>query len=488
MFKKISLALILSLCFQIVWAQFNSIKIDSLGKLTLNETNTLGAYVSILKSDSVWYQSAFGVNDIQTKCVFNDSTIFPISSNTKAFNAVLLAYEAQQERIDFDIPIKQYLPGLELKSDFMTQELTLTDLLTHRWGIPRYDLTYYGLRKKIPLSNEAVFKKLKYLDTSTSFRTTFQYGNNQYILGAYLLEQLNQEKWEVQLQNHILSPLGMDDTHCDLEQYLKSNNRSQGYQRKEPISMDLAQPLYYVSGMGNMFSSIRDLQKWCAFLQKGNDEILSSDWIEYTQTGHFLVGYEEPYPGFSNISYGFGWYIYDYFGTKVVLHHGDNIGHQTLIVLLPDDDISFVMVANEGMTSNSFCFNMMFYLIDMHKKRPLNDWNMLRKVTPSIDADAMMLAQNKFELKNKKAYTGVYHHEGFGDIHIFLQKGALYFKIGDMQHPINPKNEKQFTTYYKEYGEGYQFEFEFNEKGAISQLKTNLIEPSIDPIIFTKVK
>jgi len=485
---KYPLALILSCTIQLVWSQFTSNKIDSLGEITLGKTNTSGAFISIMRSDTVIYQSAFGINDAGTGSTINDSTIFPISSNTKAFNALLLAYEAQQERIDFDSPLKQYLPELELKSEFITKELTLTDLLTHRWGIPRYDLTYFGLPKNESNPNEAVFKKLKYLETSTSFRTAFQYGNNQYILGAYLLEQLNQQKWEVQLQNHILNPLKMTDTHCDLDKYLKSPNKSFGYQQTEKVSMDLVKSLYRVSGMGNMFSSIRDLQKWCTFLQKGDSTILNPDWIEYTQTGHFLVGYEEPYPGFSNISYGFGWYVYDYYGTKVVLHHGDNIGHQTLIVLLPDDDISFIMVANEGMVINSFCFNMMLYLMDMYNEKPLSDWNNLRRATPSINYEAMTQAQNLYKIKNKKKYTGVYHHEGFGDIHIFLEKGALFFGIGDMKHPLNPKNQKHFTTYYKEYGEEYRFEFEWNEKGEIINLKTDLIEPSIAPILFMKMK
>lgn len=484
---KYPLALILSCTIQLVWSQFTSNKIDSLGKITLGKTSTSGAFISIMRSDTVIYQSAFGINDTVRGSTINDSTIFPISSNTKAFNALLLAYEAQQERIDFDSPLKQYLPDLELKSEFITKELTLTDLLTHRWGIPRYDITYFGLPKNEPNPNEAVFKKLKYLETSTSFRTAFQYGNNQYILGAYLLEQLNQQKWEAQLQNHILNPLKMTDTHCDLDKYLKSSNKSFGYQQTKKVSMDLVKSLYRVSGMGNMFSSIRDLQKWCAFLQKGDSTILNPDWIEYTQTGHFLVGYEEPYPGFSNISYGFGWYVYDYFGTKVVLHHGDNIGHQTLIVLLPDDDISFIMVANEGMVINSFCFNMMFYLMDMYKEIPMNDWNNLREI-PAFDAQAKMETASQFDLDNVKSYTGRYHHEGFGDIYIFQKKGALYFKIGDMEHQIKPDNANQFSVFYKEYGEGYHFEFEWNEKGEIINLKTDLIEPSIALILFVKMK
>jgi CubicO group peptidase (beta-lactamase class C family) len=171
---KYTSLIILLITTSTVLSQNNEKAIDSLGREILKRTNTLGSYVSILKGDSLIYSSAFGYNDLQSITRINDSTIFPVSSNTKAFNSILLTQLVQQDQIDFDTPIKQYLPDLEFKDQYITNNLNLKDLLTHRWGVPRYDFTYYILSKKEKTNpNEAVFNKLKYLEPTSPFRTQF---------------------------------------------------------------------------------------------------------------------------------------------------------------------------------------------------------------------------------------------------------------------------------------------------------------------------
>jgi len=356
-------------------------RIDSLGNLVLEKSGTLGSYVSIIKDGKVIYSSAFGHNDPVSKTQINDSTVFPISSNTKAFNSILLSQLAEKEQLDFDAPIKTYLPDLELKDKYITNNLSLTDLLTHRWGFPRFDFTYFLMseeEEKHP--NKTVFDKLKYLTPTAPFRTQFGYGNNQYVLAAYLLEELTKTKWEKRLTDQLLGPLNMQNTHCDLDRYLNSKNKSFGYQNKSEADIMHVASLYKVSGMGNMFSTIRDMEKWATFLLEGNKDILTKEYIDYSLSSHFNLGFEEPFDGFSHMGYGFGWFVFDYFGHKVVLHHGDNIGHKSIVVLLPDDNIFFVMVANDGMSSYGFPFVMSYSLLDLFLDRKIEDWTCNKKM------------------------------------------------------------------------------------------------------------
>ncbi len=469
--------------------QVNPTLIDSLGKVTLEKTNTTGAYISIINKDSVIYSSSFGYNNIKTKSSISDSTVFPISSNTKAFNSILLSQLVQKDILSFDEPLKTYLPDLEFKNNFITTELTLIDLLTHRFGFPRYDFTYYLLSDEEKINpNEAVFKKLKFLETTSSFRTKFQYGNNQYILASYLLERIKNEKWENILLNNILIPLNMSNTHCNLDKFILDKNKSIGYQDNKEVDINYVAPMYSVSGMGNMFSTIRDLEKWCIFLNGTNDSILSKELIKYNLSGHFSVGYEEPFPGFSSIQYGLGWYIFDYFGHKVVLHHGDNIGHQSLIVLLPDDNISWVIIANEGMSSNSFPFRMTFYLLDIVIKNKLNEWNKLLERGNSVffrypDSLKVKNAPPKLSLDR---YEGEYFHEGFGKIKIYLKNKKLNFSAGDYIDTLQHWEFDSFRAYAEEFKEDYIFKFIVNSQNKVIGLETDLIEPQIGLIKFKK--
>lgn len=486
MLKHFSPFLLLSFWTTTIAAQFNTTIIDSLGELTLNMTGTNGAYLSIIKNNAVVYSSAFGYNDAENNTVLTDSTIFPISSNTKAFNSILLTQLAEEKLLDFDLPLINYLPELEFSSSFITNEITLMDLLTHRLGIPRYDFTYYVLdsvEKKAP--NQAVFNKLKYLETTSSFRTRFQYGNNQYIVAAYLLEQLTGDKWEERLDEKILLPLGMQDTHCDLEVYKASSNTSKGYQQKQPTDIDLVAPLYKVSGMGNMFSSICDLEKWSRFLLEGDTNLLAIDWLRFNQQGHFVVGFEEPYQGFSNIEYGLGWFVFDYFGSKVVLHHGDNIGHQSLMVLLPDDNISFQLMGNEGMTSKSFCFRMAFSLLDMVKLDTINDWNARRAssyVYQSVYTDSLGVLPPTIDLSD---YEGNYKHKGFGNIHIGVKNGALHVNADGIKGTLAYWKTDTFVLDIPEFQEAYLINFK-RSAATIIGLETDMVDLSIQPIFFPK--
>ena len=479
--------LIILVGWETATAQIDSVIIDSLGTITLEKTKTNGAYISIIKGEEVLYSNAFGYNDMETKTVLTDSTIFPISSNTKAFNSILLSQLVEKEKLSFDKPLISYLPDLKFASDFITQEITLLDLLTHRVGIPRYDFTYYVLdeeERKNP--NQAVFNKLRYLESASSFRTTFQYGNNQYIVAAYLLEQLTKQKWEQQLEEKILQPLGMTDTHCDLALYKKSKHIAECYQNKAPVSIDLVAPLYQVSGMGNMFSSIRDLEKWSRFLLEGDQAILSMDWLRYNQQGHFVVGYEEPFEGFSSIEYGLGWYVFDYYGSKVVLHHGDNVGHQSLIVLLPDDNIAFQLMANEGMGTRSFCFRMAFSLLDMIKLDHVNDWNERRETGYTYTfpyADSIPIIPTTVKLKN---YQGLYQHEGFGDINIIVQNNQLYAKAGYLEHTLEYIGEDRFVFHAEAFKEAYIFKFERKDAKIIG-LETDIVDLNVKRTFFKRV-
>ena len=487
---KFKIILFLLLCFSLnSYTQIDQAKIDSLAQVNLKATNTIGAYISIAGIDTTLISSGYGYNDPLSGSRFTDSTAFPISSNTKAFNSLLLSQLAAKNKLDFYKPLVNYLPALEFKEDYITSNITLLDLLTHRAGIPRYDFTYYILSgSEKENANEAVVKKLKYLDSSTPFRTGFQYGNNQYILAAYLHEQLSGEKWESSLKQNILDPLGMKDTHADLQKFKQNSGRSLSYQDSIPVSIDHVAPMYQVSGMGNMFSTVRDLQKWGDFLVTGNDSIISKDYLDFNFMGHFSIGYEEPYPGFSGLQYGLGWFIFDYFGHKVVMHHGDNIGHQSLIFLLPDDKLSGVIVANNSFGKRSFPFTTLFGILDMATGQKLNDWNKLipsgRDFIPKYP-DSLKVEQN-LSLKDLKAYAGIYEHPGFGEIEIYLDNSKeLIMKAGHFSGRLEEYSKDTFRCTAAIFDEDYIFKFDREHK-RIGSLKTDLIERTQPLIRFEK--
>lgn len=485
--------LLLSLIFlpNLLSARQNLVQtIDSLGKATLFYTSTAGAYLSITQDGNTFYSSPFGYNSEKEGTIISDTSVFPISSNTKAFNSILLAQMVDQNKLSWDAPIKSYMTDLQFNNSFITNEVNLTDLLTHRYGFPRYDFTYFMLSDEEKANaNQAVFNKLRYMKTTAGFRTDFQYGNNQYILAAYLLEHRTKQKWETLLKERLLKPLDMKNTHCNLAQFENTEGKVIGHQNERPVDIQHTAPLYNVSGMGNMFSTIQDLEKWCNFLLEGNDDILSKKAIDETLTAQFTVGYEEPYKGFSALQYGYGWFVFDYYGHKVVMHHGDGVGHQSMIVLLPDDNISWRIISNEGFDTPSFPFVMTFSLLDLMTGQPTRtDWN---KALPQPAEEPFLYHPDSSKEKNTEAtvpyldLVGTYQHEGFGTIRVFIDAGKIKFEAGDFKGTMKYWHHDSYRTYSKVFQEDALFNFFKN--GEEMYLTTDLLEHSVAPIKFVKV-
>ena len=463
--------------------------LDSLGRSILDNSHTYGAYLSIQKKDSLLYSKAFGYKDKATRGAFDRETVFPISSNTKAFNAMMLLQLDEAGRMDLAKPIIQYLPEIEFSDSYLTNNATTIDLLTHRCGLPRYDFAFMEIQPQQTINaNEIVFDRLKHMKLSSDFRASFAYGNIQYIIAAQVYERMTGEKWEDGLSKNILEPLSMSNTHCDYKRYVQTENKSKGYKDGEEIAISYDVGLYSVSGMGNMFSTVKDLEQWAAFLINGNDSIISPMYRDFALSTQFSTGYEEAFDGFSSIAYGLGWYIFDYWGHKVVLHHGDNSGHQSIIVLLPDDDISWVIIANEAPQRAGFPFRMTFSLLDIFTGNTLNNWSELlqNSTYDNIRYPDSLADKTLKPTAGLKEYYGQYENEHFGRIDIVERAGRMYAELGLFSEELEHWKGDSFRIHLKDYDEDYIFHFELDEENKVRSLRTDLVEPSVDMEQFEK--
>lgn len=109
---------------------------------------------------------------------------------------------------DWDKPVRDYLPGFRMYDPVATDEMTPRDLVTHRSGLPRHDLVWYGSS----FSQKEIVERLRYLEPNKPLRQTFQYNNLMFITAGYLESVLNQSSWEEAVQKLVLTPIGMTGT------------------------------------------------------------------------------------------------------------------------------------------------------------------------------------------------------------------------------------------------------------------------------------
>jgi CubicO group peptidase (beta-lactamase class C family) len=94
-----------------------------------------------------------------------------------------------------------------------------------------------------------------------------------------------------------------------------------------------------VLGDGGIYSSLADLIKWDQSLYKSklvSERMLRTAFTPHTPTDK---------PG---RSYGYGWYLTEYRGLKVIYHSGDTIGFRTRLLRIPEKHFSVVLLANRA--------------------------------------------------------------------------------------------------------------------------------------------
>ncbi len=188
-------------------ARIDSARVDAIVEAQLKERNIPGVAVALVSRDSV-YTHGYGVRNLQTKVPVTPHTLFTIGSVTKSMTALGAALLVDEGKLDWDKPVREYLPWFRMYDPIATELTTIRDLLTHRSGVPRYDF----LRYAVPLPREEIVRRLRHLQPTASFRSAYQYQNLMYTAAGYLAGALDGTTWEEMTEKRVFEPLGMTDS------------------------------------------------------------------------------------------------------------------------------------------------------------------------------------------------------------------------------------------------------------------------------------
>src|SRR5690349_21371858 len=106
--------------------------------------NVPGMAIEVVKDDKIVLAKGLGVNKLGEASPVDEITIFAIGSSSKAFTAAALAMLVDEGKVKWDDPVTKYLPDFEMYDPYATRELTIRDLLSHRSGLERGDMLWYG--------------------------------------------------------------------------------------------------------------------------------------------------------------------------------------------------------------------------------------------------------------------------------------------------------------------------------------------------------
>jgi len=324
---------------------------DEFLQATLQEWNIPGLAVAIIKDNAVVYSQGFGTRDIARQLEVTPRTLFSIASCTKAFTATALGILVDEGKLDWDTPIKHYLPTFKLYDAFATERVTVRDILAHRSGLPRHDLLGY----KSPLTRRELVARLQYLEPNKDLRSQWQYNNLMYALAGYLFEVITGTTWEEFVQQRLLFPLEMTSSNTSVHLSQRTADFSFPYQEENGVirvipfaESDLTAPA------GAINSNAEEMCHWLLFqLQQGKyqqKQLISQAQLAQLHRPH-MAGLDAQYnlPGLDFFSYALGWQTGSYRGHRLIQHAGGADGFSCLVTFLPDDQAGVVVLTNKSL-------------------------------------------------------------------------------------------------------------------------------------------
>lgn len=254
-------------------------------------------------------------------------TKFRLASLTKQFTAACILLLEERGKLSVQDPLAKYLP------DYPSGDrITLHHLLTHTSGV----VNYSGL----PDMHKTWAQPLKVPEVIALFRdrplgfepgTRFAYSNSGYVLLTAVIEKVSGQSYGAFLRENILKPLGMRDTGLDDATEILPGRATGHYNGGERITQAPYLFAEFTSGAGAMYSTVRDLHRW--------DRALYGDGLLSEASRRKLFT-----PNLAD--YGYGWFIREEHGRRLIEHRGGLNGFLTQIQRFVDDEILVVTLFN----------------------------------------------------------------------------------------------------------------------------------------------
>lgn len=468
--------------------------------------------VAIIKDGEVQLNEAFGFADTASGRKADPDTVYQIGSCSKAFTAAAIAILVDQGKLEWDAPMKKYMPWIEFRDQVTTENATVRDLLCHRTGLPRHDAYWiYG-----SCTRREMVENLRNMQPVWPLRTQWCYQNTCYVALGMLVETVSGMTWEQFIQKNILDPLGMERTIFYHDAFLEEENHAEPYARVLPTDTkgyeripcffsdaeDMAAGIGAPFGpAGSMMSTLNDMVKWVKLLMNGgkvgDTQLISEESMEQLTKPQMLLSAPliYPFPEQDFFSYAMGWFTETYRGHKMVEHGGNIDGFSTLVTMIPDENLAVIAFSNFDNSFNTYATT--YHAIDTYLGVEDADWhNRWRTLIEDVLAGipAQLMEQNGEPVPNTVPthplddYTGIYTNPTYKELVIGRDGDGLTFLYNKVDSPLEHFHYDSFLiTNPKHLFVNMLVNFLVDPHGKVTSLSfQTALNPEAKPEIWTK--
>ncbi len=455
-----------------------------------------GMAIAVVKDNEIVYAKGFGMRDVEKNLPMTPDTLLAIGSSSKAFTTFALGTLVDAGKVEWDKPVRNYIPWFKLYDAQAGDRLTPRDLVTHRSGLPRHDLVWYN---NTTATREQLVRSLAYLPPSADLRERWQYNNLMFLTAGYLVETLTGKPWEASVRSLVFGPLEMTRSNFSVLDSQKDADFAQPYAERDGKIVKIPfRDISVIGPAGAINSSVNEMAHWVTVhINSGKykgKQVVNPDTVADMHAAQMVTGATSTRPDISPADYGLGWFVDTYRGHGRVEHGGNIDGFSALVSLFPQDGLGFVVLTNKNGTP--FPDLVVQTAVDRIFGLEAVDW---------IGDAAKRIAQGQEAAKKameKKAtrrrpgttpahkldeYAGDYTHPGYGVLKVEIKGTQLQFTYNGITTPLEHWHYDTFNgmksgdpTF-----ENMKISFRTDLNGNVAAVVAPF-EPTLDPIVFAR--
>ena len=372
-------------------AQAPPADLDTWVERARREFDVPGIAVAIVKDGRLVVAKGYGVRTLGKPDPIDGDTVFGIASNTKAFTTAALSILADEGKLSWDDQVTKHLPWFAMADPYVSREITVRDLVTHRagLGLGGGDLLWWP---PTDLTREEIARGARHVPPASSFRSRYAYNNVLFVVAGLVVDAASGRTWDEVIRTRILEPLGMTRSNTSVTRNPADGNVA------TPHALVNGQPtaigFWHFDNVGaaaSINSTVRDLARW-AIVQLGQGRIPPPAGATNGQTTTRLFSevmsremwsaqtiqrIPDPHPALTAMrpsfaAYGLGWALADYRGHKLVSHGGALPGYATRVMLVPSLKLGVIVLTNQETPAAHQ--SLTYHVLDSYMGGAGTDW------------------------------------------------------------------------------------------------------------------
>lgn len=310
---------------------------------SIRQKNKLPALAgAIVTSKGLSEIGAVGFRKASQDVVVTVDDKWHLGSETKAMTATLIGYLVEQNKLKWDSTLGQIFPEEAEKMNPQVQRITLSQLLTHRSGLPA-NLPWPMIAQSGSVSEQRtrVIKLISELKLQSEPGTKYEYSNLGYVVAGIVAEKVAGKSWEELVKKTVFEPLGMSTVGF-------GGTGTQGLIDQPWGHIEGGKPVTengpkvdnpeVMGPAGTVHCSLKD---WAKFVTdqlrgaRGEKALLKFETYKklHTPTG----------------DYAFGWIVTERpWGGRVLTHAGSNTMNFAVTWVAPEKDFAVLVCTNQG--------------------------------------------------------------------------------------------------------------------------------------------